>query len=155
MYCGDAFVLSQFELSGWTWAGDDESQLAAAQPVTAFHPEEVTEGHAVVCSTTFRMPIDGQAATASTAIAVIEGQGGDAAFVLEELAAWAEANGYLPQGEGDYVEHVRMGHDGMIAAKLMFRVVGDAVSATDGLALEHTHAEADDVIVTHVDFGVS
>ncbi|GEK79651.1 hypothetical protein [Agrococcus baldri] len=154
-YCGDAFVLSQLELSGWTWAGDDEARLEAARPVAAFHPEEVVEGREVVCSTTFLMPVDGQAGAASYSVAIIAGQGGDAALALEELAAWAEANAYLPRGEGDYIEHVRMGHDSLIAAKLMFRVVGDAISATDALALEHTDAHPEDVIVTHVDFGVS
>lgn len=155
LYCGDAFVLSQVALSGWTWAGDDAAQLEAAQPEAAFHPNEVLEGLEPVCTTTFRMPVDGPAGVSAYAIAIVAGQGGDAAVALEQLREWAAAHGYLPQGEGDYIEHVRMGADGMIAAKLMFRVIGDAVSVTDELALELTDAGPEDVIVTHIDFGLA
>ena len=92
--CGDAYVLFLTSArSGFsTFPGTDEEILAAAQPRAGFIAPEALDGLEVLCTVTYLAPTDGGPGIVEVSSAFVA----PGPEVESQLAAWATANGYLP-----------------------------------------------------------
>ncbi|SFR99750.1 hypothetical protein SAMN04487783_0383 [Agrococcus baldri] len=151
-YCGDEFIVDRSSIV-W-WMGTQEEQLAQAAPEPGFVAAEALAGLDVVCAITYRSPTDGEPGVMQTSEAFVASDGG----ALEQLEAWAAANGYVAQSEGDGFQelHQPPNADGTTTRKIFFAPldgehppIGDAERL---VAL--TGAPPDAIYVWHADFTV-
>lgn len=135
--------------------GSQEEQLEQAAPEPGFAAAEALAGLDVVCAITYRSPTDGDSGVVvRTSEAFVAGDGG----ALEQLEAWAAANGYVAQSEepGFQELHQPPNADGSTTRKIFFAPldgerppIGDAERL---IAL--TGAPPDAIYVWHANFTV-
>lgn len=92
--CGDATAIDPAGVTTIRWAGDYEEQLAHAELRTGFEPTGVFSTDEVLCTLSYRLPLDGDPANGHFSVAYLRD-----ASVPAQVEAWAAANGYGPASE--------------------------------------------------------
>lgn len=89
--CADATAIDPEGVTTVRWAGDYEEQLAQAELRTGFEPAGVFSTDEVLCTLSYRLPLDGEPSTGDFSVAYVRD-----ASVPAQVEAWAAANGYEP-----------------------------------------------------------
>lgn len=92
--CADATAIDPESVTTISWMGDYEEQLASAQLRVGFEPAGVFSTDEVLCSLSYRLPLDGDPSNGHFSVAYVRD-----ASVPAQVEAWAAANGYGPPPE--------------------------------------------------------
>jgi hypothetical protein len=87
--CADATAIDPEAVTTIRWGGTYEEQLAQAELRTGFEPTGMLAADTVLCSLSYRLPLDGEPSTGEFSVAYVRDPG-----VIAEVEEWAAANGY-------------------------------------------------------------
>lgn len=92
--CADTTAIDPESVTTIRWDGTYEEQLANAQLRTGFEPAGVLAADGILCSLSYRLPLDGEPSTGEFSVAYVRD-----ASVPTRVAEWAAANGYAPPSD--------------------------------------------------------
>ncbi|WP_026373894.1 hypothetical protein [Agrococcus lahaulensis] len=92
--CADATAIDPESVTTISWGGTYEEQLAQAELRTGFEPTGMLAADGILCSLSYRLPLDGEPSTGDFSVAYVRD-----ASVPTRVAEWAAANGYAPPSD--------------------------------------------------------
>lgn len=108
--CADATAIDPESVTTIRWDGTYDEQLAQAELRPGFEPTGMLAADTVLCSLSYRLPLDGEPSTGHFSVAYVRD-----ANALEQVEAWAAANGYAAPADPASVgrEVVAVSPDGL------------------------------------------